>query len=145
MFWQGGTNFAVNMAYAATRARFRGGAPDDRRIPGAVESTFTLGASAKWTGGWQAAAKLRWLGSAPLVENGAIRSSPSLLVNAGVAYRRRNVEYRVDMFNVFDSNGADVSYFFESRLPDEGTDGVADVHVHPLEPRKLQASVSLFW
>ena len=88
VFWQGGTNFAVNMAYAATRARFRGGAPDDRRIPGAVESTFTLGASAKWTGGWQAAAKLRWLGSAPLVENGAIRSSPSLLVNAGVAYRR---------------------------------------------------------
>ncbi len=145
VFWRPADWLAINASYALTDARFRRDLGDGREIPGAVESTFSLGVNGKWANGWSTSARLRWLGEAPLVEDNSVRSDASLLVNAGVAWRGGPLEYRVDVFNVFDSNDNDIAYFYASRLPGESIGGVEDVHFHPLEPRSVRASVTWHW
>jgi len=42
----------------------------------------------------------------------------------------------VSVFNLFDDDGNDITYFYESRLPGEATP-VADIQFHSVEPRTL--------
>ncbi|MEM7708404.1 MAG: TonB-dependent receptor [Pseudomonadota bacterium] len=144
-FWQANDWLALNAAVTATEARFRGPQAGGRRIPGAIASTGTLGLNAAWQNGVSASARLRWLGPAPLVEDNSVRSRSSFLANAGLSYRRQNLELRLDVFNLFNSRDSDVAYFYRSRLPGESAAGVDDVHFHPLEPRSLRGSVSWHW
>jgi hypothetical protein len=37
----------------------------------------------------------------------------------------------------------DIDYYYESRLPGEATEGVADVHTHPAIPRSLRMTLQL--
>jgi len=52
----------------------------------------------------------------------------------------RNLQLRLDVFNLFNAETDDISYYYESRLPGEPPEGVADRHVHPGHPRSLRAS-----
>jgi hypothetical protein len=144
-FLQANSWLAVNAAYTLTDAEYTRNQGAGREIPGAVETVFSLGANAVWPNGLRASARLRYLGEAPLVEDDSIRAEDSLLVNAGLAYRRGPVEYRLEAFNLLDSNDHDISYYYPSRLADEPEEGVADVHFHPLEPRMLRAAVTYHW
>lgn len=144
-FWQASDWLAVNAAWTVTDAEFRQDQGGGREIPGAVGKTFSLGLTGAWENGLYASARLRYLGDAPLIEDGSVRSDDSLLVNAGVGYRLDNLELRLDVFNLLDADDEDISYYYASRLPGEPRDGVADVHSHPLEPRTLRASVTGRW
>lgn len=144
-FWQANRWLSLNAAYTTTNARFKVDQGGGREIPGAVESTFTLGANAVFTNGWSASTRVRWLDEAPLSEDNAVRSDASLLVNAGVRYRRGSFETRLDAFNLLDSDDDDIAYFYGSRLPGEAADGVEDVHFHPLEPRSVRLTVAWHW
>jgi len=141
-FWQASDWLAVNAAYTVTDAEFEQDQGGGREIPGAVETTFSLGLTGAWENGLYASARLRYLGDAPLVEDGSVTSDDSLLVNTGVGYRLRNLEFRLDVFNLLDSDDQDISYYYASRLPGEGPDGVEDAHFHPLEPLAARASVT---
>jgi len=145
VFWQATDWLAMNAAYTTTDAEFEVDQDGGREIPGAVESTFTFGLNAAWENGFSASTRLRWLGEAPLVEDDSVRSDDSLLVNAGAAYRLRSTEFRLDVFNLFDSDDDDIAYFYGSRLPGEAQAGIDDVHFHPLEPRSVRASVTWHW
>lgn len=145
LFWQASDWLALNAAYTNTNARFKKDQGGGREIPGAVESTFTLGLNGSWENGLSASARLRWLGEAPLVEDDSVRSDDSLLVTAGVAYRRGSAEFRLDVFNLFDSKDRDIEYFYASRLPGESLAGIEDIHFHPLEPRSVRGSVTWYW
>ena len=67
---------AVNFAYTYTNSEF-----DDstagREIPGAIGSSGTLGLNGAWDNGFFASARLRYLGSAPLIEDNSIRAASS--------------------------------------------------------------------
>ena len=144
-FWQASDWLAVNAAWTLVDARFKVDQGGGREIPGAVESTFTLGANAVFENGFSASARLRYLGEAPLVEDGSITADDSLLVNVGVAWANDGIELRLDAFNVFDSDDDDIAYFYASRLAGEPAGGIEDVHFHPLEPRTLRASINYSW
>jgi len=143
-FWQATDWLAMNAAWTATDAEFKRDQGGGREIPGAVESTFTLGLNAAWANGFSASARVRYLDDAPLVEDGSVRSEDSLLINAGVAWRRGMLELRLDAFNLLDSDDDDIAYFYESLLPGE-TAPVGDIHFHPLEPRTVRVSATLHW
>src|SRR5690606_13567270 len=128
-----------------TDAEFRQDQGGGRQIPGAVETTFSLGLTGAWENGLYASARLRYLGDAPLIEDGSVTSDDSVLVNASVGYRLDNLDFRIDMFNALDSDADDISYYYASRLPGEGADGVEDVHFHPMEPRTVRASITVGW
>ena len=125
---------------AFTRARFRGVAVGQDHIPGAVENVVAVGATADFGGGFSGSIRARHFGSAPLIEDNSVRSDPTTLVNIGAYYRIGAARIGLDLFNVFDSNDADITYFYSSRLQGEPASGVDDYHLHPVEPRQLRVS-----
>lgn len=144
-FWQANDWLAVNAAYTHTDAEFREVPSSLDRIPGAIESSFTLGLNAAWSNGLSASLRLRHLGEAPLTEDNSLRADTSTLLNVGAAYRHDRFEWRLDVLNALDSDDYDISYYYASRLPGEAAEGIEDVHFHPLEPRTVRASVKLIW
>ncbi len=129
---------AANLEYTWVDAEFRNG----EEIPGAVESTLSLGINASFENRIFAGARLRYLGEAPLIEDGSVRSDDSTLVNASVGYRWERAEVRLDAFNLLDSGDNDIAYFYASRLEGEPAGGVEDVHIHPFEPRSVRLSLA---
>ena len=47
------------------------------------------------------------------------------------------------MLNVLDSQDADVSYYYASRLQGEPAGGVEDVHFHPVVPRTARLTAQV--
>ena len=45
------------------------------------------------------------------------------------------------MLNVLDGSADDIQYAYASRLRGETSDGVDDVHFHPVEPRQVRLSI----
>lgn len=126
--------------YAWSHARFDIDDSADR-IPGAVENVASAGLSIREMQGWSGGLRVRYLGSAPLIEDNSVRSEPTTVVNFEAGYRLHpNLRLELGVYNVFDSNDADITYFYESQLADESA-GVADVHFHPIESRQLRARI----
>lgn len=87
--------------------------------------------------------RLRHLGEGPLIEDNSARAKTTTVVNAQVGYRfRRNWKATLAALNLFDSDDNDITYFYESRLPGEPAEGVADYHFHPVEPRALRLTLA---
>ncbi|MEC7077525.1 MAG: TonB-dependent receptor, partial [Pseudomonadota bacterium] len=145
LFWQATPWLALNAAYTATDSEFKQDQGGGREIPGAVRSTFSLGMNTAWPNGFSSSLRIRWLDEAPLIEDNSVRSDASLLINAGVMYRRRAAEWRLEVFNLANSEDDDIAYFYASRLPGEIAEGVEDVHFHPLEPRSVRATLTWHW
>ena len=53
------------------------------------------------------------------------------------------MELTLDVLNLGNRRNNDISYFYNSRLVGEPTAGLADVHVHPAEPRTLRLMARL--
>ena len=94
--------------------------------------------------GWFGAVKMRYFGPRPLIEDDSSRSSSTTLVNARLGYRFDNgIRVQLDAFNLFNAKADQITYFYESRLPQLGeTVGVADQHFHPVEPLSIRLSVA---
>ena len=144
-FWQASDWLAVNFSYTYTDSEFDVDEGDGTRIPGAIESSATLGLNGTWDNGLFVSARARYLGESPLIEDNSVRAPSSTLVNIGGGYRFGNLSVRVDIFNLFDSNDYDIAYYYASRLPGEPAEGVEDIHFRPLEPRSIRTSLSYYW
>ncbi|MEM8501214.1 MAG: TonB-dependent receptor [Pseudomonadota bacterium] len=142
LFWQPVNWLALDVSYTYTNARFVHVSDAENRIPGSIKSTGSLGVMADLPGGIKSNIRVRYIGDAPLTEDGTIQTESSLVVNAGISYRFKSVDLRVDIFNLFDSTDNDISYYYASRFANEPSEGVNDVHFHPLEPRTLRATVT---
>jgi len=75
-----------------------------------------------------------------LIEDGSVFSEPTTLVNLSAGYAWQNVTLSVELFNALNSNDAVITYFFESQLPGEAAP-VEDIHLHPVQPRQVRASI----
>jgi outer membrane receptor protein involved in Fe transport len=128
---------------AWTRARYTEYDPAGDRIPNAVESVVSVGLTINRESGWYGGARLRYFGPAPLIEDDSVRSSSTLLVNVEAGYHfTPRVSASLTVFNVFDRDDNDITYFYESRLPGEA-EPVGDVHFHPVEPRTVRATLAV--
>jgi len=142
-FWTPLDWLIVDLDYAWSHARFQGYDPAGDRIPGAVEDVASVGVAVNRTDGWFGGARLRYLGEAPLIEDNSVRSDATLLVNVEAGYRfNRHWSAFVTVFNLFDAEDNDITYYYESQLPGEATP-VEDLHFHPVEPRTLRATVTV--
>ena len=139
-FWRPTDWLTLDGSAAFTNARFKDVPAGLRRITGSVGEVFAAGATVDLPSGFSGSLRLRHFGKAPLIEDGSVESDPTTLVNAGLYYRTGPVRIGLDLFNIFNAKDADITYFYESRLPGEA-DAVEDRHVHPVEPRQIRASV----
>ena len=144
-FWQPLDWLAANFSYTYTDAEYVEDQDPGRDIPGAIESVASLGVNGTWNNGMFASVRGRYLGDAPLVEDGSISSDSSFLLNASIGWEWNALVFRLDGFNLLDSDDDDIAYYYASRLQGEPLGGVEDVHFHPLEPRMVRASVTMHW
>jgi outer membrane receptor protein involved in Fe transport len=132
----------VDADLAWSRSRFSGNAPAGDRIPGAVENVASIGVAIDHPSGWFGGARFRHFGKSPLIEDGSIGSDPTTLVNLEAGYHITDaLQVSAAVFNVFDSNDNDITYLYESQLPNEAAP-VKDIHFHPVEPRTVRLTVS---
>lgn len=132
----------VDADLAWSRARFSDYDPAGDRIPGAVENVASVGLAIDHPSGWFGGARFRHFGAAPLIEDNRVRSDSTTLVNLEAGYRFWK-RYRISaaVYNVFDSEDNDITYFYESQLPNE-SQPVEDIHFHPVEPRTVRVTLT---
>jgi len=133
----------LDLDVAYTRARFTDFDPAGDRIPGApawiASGAVTFGEATGWFG----ALKGRYFGPRPLIEDDSVRSLASLIFNARTGYRFDNgIRVQLDVLNLFNARTNQIEYYYQSRLPGEPLDGVADRHVHPAEPLAVRLTVA---
>jgi hypothetical protein len=86
---------------------------------------------------------LRCFRPRPLIEDNSVRSRASTTLNARASWRvAKGYTVSVNVFNLTDAKASDIDYYYESRLPGEPADGIADIHTHPLESRSFRASLT---
>jgi hypothetical protein len=127
-----------------SRGRFRDDDPAGNRIPGALERVVAGGVSIEPSGPWGGSLRLRHFGPRDLIEDGSVRSSATSVVNGQVfVAMSRRARAVVDVFNIFNAPVSDIDYFYTSRLPGEGVEGVDDIHTHPAIPRSIRLGLQL--
>jgi outer membrane receptor protein involved in Fe transport len=128
---------------AYSRARFTEDDPAGSFIPGAIEGVASAGVAVNDPAGFSGSLRLRYFGPRALVENDSVRSRASTEVNLRAGYRvASDLRLTVDVFNLLNQQSSDVEYFYRSRLPGEPTDGVDDVHFHPVDKRSVRARLA---
>jgi outer membrane receptor protein involved in Fe transport len=127
---------------AATRARFTDFDPAGNRIPGAPGMIASAGVVLGEKTGWFGAAKLRYFGPRPLIEDGSVRSLSTTVVNARAGYRwDGGWRVQLDALNLLNAKANQIEYFYESQLRNEPAP-VADRHIHPIEPLAVRLTVA---
>ncbi|HOL38029.1 MAG TPA: TonB-dependent receptor [Rubrivivax sp.] len=77
-----------------------------------------------------------------LEETGRHKSSPFWTANLRLGHRlSRQVQFSLDVLNLFDRQANDIEYWYDSQLRGE-TAASFDRHVHPTEPRTLRLTLS---
>ena len=141
-YWRPNDWFQLDSELTLTDARFVTGGPDE--IPNSVPLTWSAGVTVGRDEGFFATLRARHFAARPLEETGSVHSRSSFLCNARLGWRGREWEVAVDCLNLFDRGDNDIEYFYESRL--QGEPGpVADVHLHPIEPRSFRFLLTRKW
>jgi outer membrane receptor protein involved in Fe transport len=134
----------IDADLAFTRSRFTGLDPDGAgdRIPLAVDSVASVGVAVDHPSGWFGGLRFRNFGESALIEDNSARSDPTTVVNLETGYKiGKRYKLSASVFNLFDKNDNDITYFYESQLPGEAAP-VFDVHFHPVEPRTFRMNLT---
>jgi hypothetical protein len=118
--------------------------PDGQNfVPGALERVIAGGVTwSPLSRGAFGSVRVRHFGSYPLIEDNSVRATATTLLNASAGFVVGGMRLELSVLNLLNRRANDIQYYYASRLPSE-TDGVEDVHFHPVEPRQLR--VSLGW
>ena len=131
----------LNLDVALTESHYTEGDPAEREIENSIGRVVTGGIYAGRETGLLGSLQLRYFGPRPLSPDGGVRSEATSLLNARAGYRFRAVAVALDVLNVLDSDAADVSYFYPSRLQGEAAE-TEDVHFHPVIPRTARLTLT---
>ncbi len=85
-------------------------------IEGSVESAGELGISAV-KNGWEASARVRYLGPYPLVPSGTKRADSEMMLNLRLAYRFGHTTVYGELLNAFNDDGNDIRYYYPTFVP----------------------------
>ena len=100
---------------------------------------ITLGADTGWFG----ALRLRSLGPRPLTSDGSVWSSFTTTLNGRIGYVfDSGIKINLDAYNLLNTQGSQIDYYYTSRLPGEAAEGVADRHFHPIEPLAFRLTLA---
>ncbi len=143
-YWTPTSALIVDADLALSHARYTGAEAalaGGRHVPGALEKSFSAGATYDSQARWTAGLRLRYFGPRALVEDNSVRSGASTLVNARFGYRvAPGSSLSVEVLNLFDRRVSDIDYYYASQLRGEAQP-VEGIHTHPAEPRSLRVSL----
>ena len=128
----------VDAFLTTVRARFKGLADD--AIPNVVGRTAGLSIAQSF-GQWKVGSRVRYLGSAPLVEDGSIRSDVSVNTDVFASYQvTRQLSLGLSVSNVFDRENSDIQYAQEYFFQGQERFGRT---FHPAPGRQVRATATL--
>ncbi len=141
-YYKLGDWLTIDADVAFAQARFRDSAPEDQRIPGAVEGVASLAVALDNLGPWSGALQLRYFGPRPLKEDNSVRSKATSGLNGRVGYKiTPTLRVELEGFNLTNRMVSAIDYYYTSRLPGEPAAGVEDFHFHPIESRSFRVSL----
>jgi len=111
VFWRPIPTVVIDVAYAYTDAKFVGPGAGANAIPGAVPEVIAAGIAVSPVPELTVTARLRHFGRAPLIEDRSVRSDPTTLVNLAGYYDLGPLRLGIEVFNLFDTRDADITYF----------------------------------
>ena len=124
---------------ALSHAQFTDNDPSGKEIPGSVGRVIAAGATVDFPNGYFGSLRVRYFGDLPLIEDNSVRGKETTVFNAQAGVRAtQRITVSLDVLNVFNNRGNDISYFYTSRLQGEPAGGVDDIHFHPIEPREVR-------
>jgi hypothetical protein len=138
-FWEMTDNIVLDMTATKNHARFKNLPNGLNHVPDAHETTFSAGITYVNTFGFTGSFRVRHFGDAPLDEGNSVQKDGTTLYNLGLSWADAKWEVGLDVLNVFDSDGNDIEFWFESRLQNEAAP-VEDFHFHPVEARAYRAN-----
>jgi outer membrane receptor protein involved in Fe transport len=104
-------------------------------LPNAPFATGSFTAYVKDQGPWSGSLALRYLGAYPLSSDDVVQGSGYHEWNADVRYAfGGGWGVALGVYNILNTKANAMEYWYVDRLPGEPAAGVADVHIHPLEP-----------
>ena len=123
-----------------SRSRFTTGEVKGMYVPEAVGTVVSAGVGIDGYRRMYGSLRWRYFGPRALLEDNSVRSDATSLINFQGGYQvLRKLRLSVDVFNLFNTKAADITYWFASRLPGEPLAGVDDFHIHPAVPRTVRA------
>jgi outer membrane receptor protein involved in Fe transport len=140
--WRPTSWLLFDLDLAASKARFTDDAPEGDYIPGSIDKVASFGVTIDSLGPWYGMLQYRYFGPRPLVEDNSVESESTQLTNLRIGYRVNKMwRAHLDVYNLFDRDDDDITYFYESQLQGEPVP-VEDFHFHPVEPRTVRFTVS---
>ena len=145
--WRLNSAFRFQVDAALSRARFKGIAPagEGNYVDNAVERVLATGVT-YIDGPWTASLWLRYLGPRALDTLDTVRSRSNTLLNFGTRYvMSKHLTLGLDVFNIAGKKGNDIEYLYASCTSGAVVSGscgagIADRHVHPMDPRSARVS-----
>ena len=139
--WTPGEYLLMDANLAWTHPRYSDNDAVGNNIPNAVQKVSSFSIAVKNLGPWSGALAVRYVGSAPLIENNSVRSPSSATANLRVNRQlSSDVDVSLDVLNLTDRHNNDISYYYTSRVAGEPSLGVDGTHVHPAAPRTLKVT-----
>ena len=133
--------------YAASHARFT--TPNDdgtghigEYIPNSPFATGSFNLYVKDLGAWSGGLEYRYLGAFPLSTDNQIQGHGYGEWNGQARYAFGGWIVGVGVYNLLNIHADAAEFWYIDRLNGEPAAGVADVHVHPLEPRSVRLNLS---
>ncbi len=139
-FWEINDYLVLDASFTKSHARFRGAPAGANFVPDAHDVTANVGITLVHPSGFTGSFRMRHFGDAPLEETASVHKDGTTLFNLGLSWANERWEAGLDVLNIFDDNGNDIEFWFESQLPTEAAP-VEDFHFHPVEPRAYRATV----
>ena len=140
-FWKPNGWLALDAVWTGSTARYVGLPKGENFVPGALESSGELGASAIFPE-FNLAGRLRYLGPHALIEDNSQRGEPTLLVNLRAAWTPqqslRGWEIYAELLNALDSRRDDIDYYYATRLAGEPAEGIEGRNSRIVEPRQFR-------
>jgi outer membrane receptor protein involved in Fe transport len=137
------SRLSAELDVSLARARMPDLPEGENLIPGALEQVVAAGLT--WepeANGPFADLRLRHFGEYALIEDDSERAGASSLLNLNVGWVLGDLRLAAAIMNLTDDDGADIQYFYASRLPGGPADGIEGVHFHPVEARQVRVTVS---
>jgi len=142
-FWKPNGWLALDAVWTGSKAHYDGLPAGQDFVPGALESSGELGISAIFPD-FNAAARARYLGPHPLIEDNTVRGESTLLVNLRAAWtprRLEGIEVYGELLNVFDSEAHDIDYVYATRFAGEPAEGIEGRVSRVVEPRQFRVGL----
>jgi len=139
---------ALYGSYSRVRARYKTPYDDGTGhvgefVPNAPFATGSFAAYVKDLGRWDGGLEYRYLGGFPLSSDNVVKGSGYGEWNGELHYASRSGwVVGFGLFNILNVHANAAEFWYIDRLPGEPSAGVADIHIHPLEPRTVRVTLS---